>query len=833
MSFIPPKVYKINYLCARFWKMWNKLAHIVLKYRLTVIIILGVITIFMAYKARNAEFSYDYAKIVPSNDPEMVFFDSFKDKFGEDGNVLALGVHDSSLYTVDNFRRYAYLTEELQQIPGVNGAVSIANLQKLVKNTNETKFELTPVINELPETKKELDSVLNIVLDQKFYTNQIINLKNGSTFILVSIDRDILNTKERDVTIDDIKFAGDEFSRVTGIDIKYVGLPYIRSEVNGKIKAELEMFLILSLFISALILLFFFRSWDAVVFPLIIVITVVIWSLGTLSVLNYKITMVTGLLPPIIAVIGIPNSIYLLNKYHQEINKHGNKIRALSFVIRKIGLVTLITNFTTAVGFLVLASTKISILKEFGIVAGINIMAAFVVSTTLIPAVFSYLPTPNGKQLKHLKFWLLEKTLTWLDLLVHRHRYTVFTVSIVVVVIGLFGILELTSVSYIVDDVPENSEVKQDLEFFENNFTGIMPLEIVIDTKKERGVMRLSTLEKVNELEEYLSKSRYISEPVSLVSMIKTARQAFYNNNPKYYDLPNRRDQRFIFRYLRGGTDSSSIVNTFVDSAQQSMRSSFKVADIGSNRLDSLIKNVVQTKIDSLFNDSNIEAKATGTTLLFVKGNSFLVKNLRTSLILAFCIIAVIMGFLFRNFKMILISLIPNLIPLVITAGLMGYLGIPLRPSTALIFCVAFGISVDDSIHFLAKYRQELFANNFFVPLAISKSIRETGASMMYTSLVLFAGFVIFSWSDFRGTMTLGVLTSTTLLIAMFTNLIVLPSLLMAFDSGKHDRHAHPPIENYDNFYQEDDDEEIDIQQLQLPNNNNGTHVETSNNVVN
>jgi predicted RND superfamily exporter protein len=343
-----------------------------------------------------------------------------------------------------------------------------------------------------------------------------------------------------------------------------------------------------------------------------------------------------------------------------------------------------------------------------------------------------------------------------------------------------------------------------------------MPLEIVIDAGKKRGILRPSFLDKVNELEQFLDEQEVISKPVSILSMLKASRQAFYNNNPAYYSMPSRADRNFILRYLTGDDNESDVLNAFVNEAQSKMRISLKVADIGSIRLDSLIDNVVNAKIDSLFASTDIKAKATGTTLLFVKGNKFLVKNLRRSLILAFVVVAIIMGILFKNPKMIAISLIPNLIPLIMIAGLMGYFEVALRPSTVLIFSVVFGISVDDSIHFLAKYRQELFANNFFVPLAISKSIRETGASMIYTSVILFAGFIIFSWSEFVSTTMLGVLTSTTLLIAMFANLIVLPALLMVFDDGKRKVDSHPLIENYDEFYQEDEDEEIDLKMIRI-----------------
>ncbi len=797
-------------------KMWTKLAHIVLKNRLALILILGVITVFMGYKAKDVEFTYSFFTPVPMDDPDMQLFTKFKKNFGEDANIVAIGMKDSALYEVTNFRRFKYLSDELLTIKGVKQVVSIPLFQFLKKDSKNKKFILKPIFDEIPDNQEKLDSLLKFANEQRFFSDQIINNKNGATFILISIDNEVLNTKERDVVIKDIEHVAFAFEENTNITLRYVGLPYIRTEVNGSVKVELQIFLVASLFVTALILLFFFRSWDAVVFPLIIIIVVVIWCMGTLGIFGYQITILTGLLPPVIVVIGIPNSIYLLNRYHQQISSHGNKVRALSHVIRKIGLVAFLTNFTTAVGFLVLTFTGIKDLQEFGLVASINIMATFLVSIILIPAVFSYLPTPHGKQLKHLKFKTLDIALTTLDLMVHRHRYRVFVFTGVVLIVAFFGLLKLRAETFIMDDVPENSQVKKDLRFFEENFSGIMPLEIMVDSGKKKGVLQQSFLDKVSELEDFLNQQKYISKPVSIVSMLKASRQAFYNNNPDYYSLPTRSDRNFILRYFSGDKSQSSLLKSFVDEDQQIMRISLKVADIGSIKLDSLLDNVVNKKIDELFKDTNIDAKVTGTTLLFVKGNKFLVQNLRLSLILAFVIIAIIMGILFKNPKMIVISLIPNFIPLILIAGIMGYFNIALRPSTVLIFSVVFGISVDDSIHFLAKYRQELFANDFFVPLAISRSIRETGASMIYTSIVLFAGFIIFSGSEFVGTTMLGVLTSTTLLIAMFANLIVLPALLMVFDDGKRKEDAHPLIEHYDEFYQEDEDEEINLAKIKI-----------------
>lgn len=812
--------------------MWTKLSHIIIKYRLVLVGILVVITAFMGYKAKDVEMSFDFAKTVPSDDPDMVAFQEFKDLFGEDGNLVALGIKDSAVYNVNNFKKLNTLSRELADLTGVNDVMSLPLIQRLEKDTAETRFVLNPIFGEFPQNKKEFDSLLAVTYDQKFYSGRVINEENGATLVLISINKDFLNSAKRLDLTQEIIDVGTKFEEGTGIELHYAGLPFVRSVVAGKVRKEMQIFLFLSVAVTGLILFLFFRTWDAVVFPMTIIGVVVIWVLGSLVLFGYKITLLTGLIPPVIVVIGIPNSVYLLNKYHQEFEHHGNKIMAISRVVRKIGLVTLITNFTTAVGFLVLATTDIVILKEFGLVAGLNIMATFVVSIILIPAVFSWLPAPGRKQMKHLKFKMLDFALTKMDLLVHRHRAYIYTATALLVGIALYGASKINAISYMVDDIPADSEIRKDLAFFEQNFSGIMPLEIVLDTKERRGVIDTRTLRQVDRFEAFLESNKDISKPVSVVSFVKASRQAFYNNNPDRYSLPSNREKNFILRYMRNQSDSTGLFNSFVDSTLQRMRISMQVADVGSHKMDSLITQVIQPEIDSIFGESEMELAITGTTPLFIKGNKFLIENLRFSLILAFVIISIIMAILFVNIRMIIISLIPNIVPLVITAGIMGFAGIPLKPSTALIFSIVFGISVDDSIHFLAKYRQELFANKFFVPLAVSKSLRETGASMMYTSIILFAGFVIFAGSDFGGTVALGILTSITLLFAMITNLVLLPALLMTFDDGKRRKDAHPLIEQYDDgFYQEDEDEEIDLDQIKVMGENGENKEGVSNNI--
>uniref|UniRef100_UPI0032ECCAC7 efflux RND transporter permease subunit n=1 Tax=Ekhidna sp. TaxID=2608089 RepID=UPI0032ECCAC7 len=791
--------------------MWSRLAHNILRFRVTLMVILAIITAFMGYQSKNIKWSYDLANIVPEDDADMVYFRQFRETFGEDGNIMAMGVQDSSIYQLENFKKFSELTFNLEKKEGVRNVLGLPNLQKLEKNNQKRAFELKPVFDKIPEDQETLDSLLAGAARLKFYSGQLINSDNGATLVLITIQKEVLNSKNRDQLVNSIIAEGEAFEEATGIDVHFAGLPYSRSITTSKVKAELNMFLVLSLIVTGIILFLFFRSFKAVIFPLIIIGVVVVWVLGTLALLEYKITLLTGLIPPIIVVIGIPNSVYMLNKYHHEYQAHGDQMKALSRIIRKIGVVTFITNLTTAVGFFVLVSTQINVLVEFGIVAGINILATFVVSIILIPGVFSLYKPPTSKHLKHLNFKLMDGVIRWLDLAVHKLRPAIFALTIAVVVVSAFGLSKIKAVSYMVDDIPENSPLKKDLYFFEQNFSGIMPLEIIVDTGDKKGVQNLKNLRKIDEFESFISSIDYISQPVSVVSFAKAARQAFYNQSEAFYSLPTNRDMAFIMRYLSEG-ETEELSESFIDSTGRYVRVSLKIADIGSSRLDSLVNQVITPQIDSIFHDSNMEVNLTGTTLMFIKGNKFLIENLLTSMVIAFVIIAIIMGLLFRNLKMIIISVIPNMIPLLITAGIMGYFGIHLKPSTALIFSIAFGISVDDSIHFLAKYRQELFACRFNVSEAISKSIRETGSSMIYTSIILFFGFIIFVLSEFGGTIALGKLTSITLFFAMITNVVVLPALILQFDSGKRDKTKHPLIESVPELAEgiDEDDEPVE-----------------------
>ena len=797
--------------------MWTRIAQFIIKFRLTLIGIILLITVFMGYHATKVQMSYDLARTVPLDDPEMVFLQKFKAQFGEDGNIIAVGLRDSAIYTLNNFNRFRELNKAIREIPGVNNLLSLPEVKIIRKDTANTRFYLDGHYPKQIKDQALLDSLMGAIRNQKFYMGQIVNQENGATMMLVSITKEVMNSSKRIAMTKALVELGDQFTKDTGIQLRYAGLPFIRAMMATEVRREMQIFLYLSALVTGIIMFFFFRSFRAVLFSMIIIGIVVVWVMGTLALFGYKITLLSGLIPPVIVTIGITNAIYLLNKYHLEFAKRRDKEEAIAAVVNKMGLAMFLTNLTVAIGFLTLLTTDILVLREFGIVAGINIMALFVVSLIMIPGIFSWLPEPTPKHLRHLNFKILGSFLFYVDIIVHRYRPAIYFTSLAITIVAAFGMLRLESISFMMDDVPEGSQIKKDLQFFENNFSGILPLEIEVNTGKRRGVLNIKNLEKIDEFESFIDSISVVSRPVSVISLVKASKQAFYNYNPAKYALPSKAESGYILRYMKGQTDNTGLLKSFVDSTFTKMRISMQIADIGSKRLDSLVHEVIEPRMNQIFEGTNIQTSVTGTTKLFIKGNKFLIDNLKESLLLAFILITLSMAMLFSNVRMIIISLVPNVIALMITAGIMGYLGIPLKPSTALIFSITFGISVDNSIRFLAKYRQEQLANGFFVPVSVSESIMETGKSIIYTSIVLFAGFILFAFSSFGGTIALGVLTSTTLVISMFTNLILLPALIMTFDKPKKSKGEKLLIDDFDpGFYGEEEDEAIDLSKIKI-----------------
>ncbi len=785
--------------------MWQKIARYVLRNRILNLSIIFLLTAFMAFKATRVQLSYDMVRMLPASDSASIAYENFKSVFGEDGTVLFIGIQSEDLFKKEVFSDWYDLTQSLDKVKGVKEAISVANAFYLIKDTVVRKLVFVPILNEKPTTQNQVDSVKNIILNLPFYDQLLYNKQENAHSIMLTLNEEQLNSKKRFALIEDIQKQTEAFSEKHNIEIHYSGMPYIRTMTMKKIKSELRLFIVLALVLTAIMLYLFFRSFKAVGFPMLIVIIGVIWVMGLIELLHYKITVLTGIVPPLLIIIVIENCIFFLNKYHREYKLHGNKALALTRLIMRIGNATLITNATTAIGFATFLITRNKILIEFSVIASISVMLGYIFSLILIPTFFSYTNPPAYRHIKHLDNKLTKKivkNIIWIGLF---RRKQAFIITSILIMFALFGVTRLTNNSRIVDDIPKKDVMYKDLLFFQKHYKGIMPLEIDLDTKKKGGALRLSVLNRMDSLHSILRSYPNVSKPLSIVDIVKSATQAFYNGNPERYELPNRHERNFIISYVPDLKDTSnSLLNSFIDTARQRVRISAHIANISTHEI-AQIRETLQPQVDSLFPPDKYDVKITGTSLVFLKGSRFLIKNLITSLIVAVVVISLLMALLFSTFRMVLVSIIPNLIPLLITAGMMGFLNIPIKPSTVLVFSIAFGISVNGAIHFLAKYRQELKYTKWNIRESVIISLHETGLSLMYSAIVLFFGFIIFAASGFGGTKALGILVSMTLFVAFFANIIILPSLLLSLKIFTTKSFRRSILTNFSIYSKEDD----------------------------
>jgi predicted RND superfamily exporter protein len=749
----------------------------------------------MGYYAVQVKLSYEYTKAIPSDNPKFVVYNDFVKKYGVDGTTVVVGFKTDQFYTKDFFNQVDDLHKAIKQNTAVAEVMSIPTAYTITKDSVETKFNAVKIFH-APYTSDSLLLADRTVFENlPFYKNLYYNPDSNSYIMAVSFIADSINSGSRTKIIGSIQNELDRFSQSTKTEVHISGLPFIRTIMADRIKKEMLWFLIGSLVLSAITLLIFFRSISATIMSLAVVLMGVIWSLGTMVLLGQKITLLTALIPPLIVVIGIPNCIYFLNKYHTSYKETNDKDKALVQMVGRMGVVTLFCNITAAIGFFVFALTKSPLLKEFGWVSGLNIMILFFISLFFIPPVLSYLPAPKPKHVRYLDNLYLEKILLKIERWAFTHTRWVFGITIIAVLVSLMGVLQIKKEAFIVDDLPKQDKLYTDLKWFEQHAGGVMPLEILVDTKKTNGLIRsIKPLEQIEEFNTFMLEQPELGKPLGLLEGIKFAKQAFYDGDSLSYAVPTGTEMAFIGPYFASAAPKEGIkmtannpaqlLNKFIDTAKRQTRISVNMKDIGSAKLPVLLQKI-DSASNAIFDTAKYNVVITGSSVTFLEGSNFIVKGLGESIFWAFLLIAICMIFLFRSFPILICSLIPNIVPLFITAGIMGWTGISLKPSTVLVFSVALGIAIDVTIRFLVNYKQELPHLNYQVHTTLVQTIKHTGISIIYTSLVLVAGFIIFCFSDFGGTKALGWLTSITLVVSTLTNLVLLPALIKAFIKTK------------------------------------------------
>jgi predicted RND superfamily exporter protein len=765
---------------------WELIARIILRNRIVILGCIALITILLAFQWKNIRFTQTEANLIPADDKVNVDYNKFLKEFGEEGNLIVIATKDQKIFTPKVYQAWSELMTEIKSHKEVTLVVSVDNLQKLTKNDSLETFELKPLVDKSKIQDEQYLKQIQTELFTKlpFYEGLLFNKKTGAIRSAIYLDKKIVNTKTRkEFVLNNLIPAIDKFKKATNVDLHTSGMPYIRTLNAKTIIDEIGLFIGAALLITSLIFFYFFRSFRATLISLIVVIIGVMWSFGIMGALGYEITVLTALVPTLVIVIGIPNCIFFINKYHQEYHKHSNKAKALQRVITKTGTATLMTNITTAVGFATFIATNNVLLREFGVVTTINIMAIYTLSLLLIPIFFSYIPSPIARHLGHLERESLTAFLQWIIRTVKYNRLGVYITAICLMVFGIVGIGKIKVSGSIIEDMPKNTAFYDDIRFFEKEFDGVMPLEIMIDTKKKNGAMKLTNLRRMEDLEETIMDIPELSKPLSVVNIAKSFNQAYYNGNPDFYTLPSPNEEMFLLPYIKNSLKKSkdNQLKSYISSDGSVARITTFIKDENGERMEA-IEAHIRNKVNKIFPEPRYEVIITGKPSVFQKGTKYLLDNLLSSLLFAFFLTGGLVAIMFRSFKMVLVSIIPNILPLLMTAGLMGFLGIPLKPSTLLVFGIAFGMSVDDTLRFLAQYRLELSRNEWKIKKSVFATFEDAGISMFYTSIVLFFGFSVFMLSSFGGTVALGGLVALTLSFGMLSNLVLLPSLVLTLN---------------------------------------------------
>ena len=841
--------------------MWRFVANFILRNRFFILGAIALITVFFGYYAiTNLKLENKYGILLPKDSETTRNYQKFKDYFGEDGGTLVIAVKTDSLYTNENFLKWKELGDSILQFDGVESTISEATLFTISNNIAENKFETNRIFSDITYQEKSIEEIEKEIKRNPVYNKLLYNDSTNVSLMMIGIDERFLSDQKKSKVVLEIEKLASTYETHFG-EMHYAGLPHLRVVLAKRIQSEMYIFILLCFAVTSVILYLFFRSMRVVMICNSVVVIAVIWAIGSMSFFGFRLSVLMALIPPLMIVIGVPNCIFLFTKFHQEVKEHGNKVKALSRVIQKIGLATFLTNFTTAIGFLTFIFTNSERMVEFGLSAALNIIMVFVLSLCLLPIFASFSKTPKKKHLKHLDRKMASGMIEGLINVVTRKRVWVYGTTILIVALSVVGLFQIKATGNITGDLPQNDQILNDVKFMEKHFGGAIPFEVMVDYKEKGRLLKRSTLEKIEATQGVFMADTLFSKSISIVDFIKVVNMAYYDNNPDKYTLISNKDKLRLKKYLdnfnmTNANGGGLSVKELLDTTQTTLRIRCQMKDLGSYETSDKVKEM-KFKIDSIFNpdrkgiesyyskfekgkkayvDSILEVypsiyssltaviagentdlqyqfdsdpelikkyiskkefkgqlrnaidneyydiTLTGTSVVVSEGTQYLVFNLITSLIFAVFMIGILMALLFRSWRMVVISMLPNLVPLFFTGGIMGWFGIPLKPSTLLVFSIAFGISVDDTIHFLAKYRQELKLKKYDLKECVILALRESALGMFYTSIILFFGFIVFTFSQFGGTQALGLLISLTLLMAMITNLVLLPSLLLSLE---------------------------------------------------
>ena len=762
--------------------VWSRLAVWILDHPRPIWGVIAILTVLLGASMTRLETDHTAGSFVSDEDDLVRVFEETTEVFGRSETILYVVFHDVNPYDSTFLQQLDTLTRHIEGRRGVESVLGLANVPHLRRQGARLVTE-TLYLAELSEA----DQVRRFEREP-FLQGLLLSEDRSATLMMVRIDEAFNASSARIDLVHEIEAAADAIAGEAAM----AGFPYLRTQYAERVSREAPIFTVLALVISLLFLFLTFRARRAVVVPTLIVLLGLIWTFGLMAFFGQKLNIVTAVLPALIVIIGMANAIHLSTKFFDQFGIVQDRRLALVETVRTVGLATFLTSLTTAIGFAVLLLSGSEPLMGFGGFAAVGIMLLYVLSITIIPLTYVRMRAPRSNVSSLATHDRFADYFDAKSSLMRRFGGQVVGISLLLVVVALVGASRISTDIFVFADFYEDDPLRRELAVFEEKFGGVLPMEVVIQSDRDGRFQTLGPMRQIEQLQQTFSGFEPVGTTLSAVDLVKMGNQAYFGGHPGAYRLPAPYElpflQEALGRFIGQQTDTTLLSNLplFVDSTFRMTRIYLGVSDIGTERMNELA-DTVETIAEAAFSAEEYDVVVTGTAIMSTRSGESLVRNLIISLSVALVVISMLMALLFRSGRLTVISIVPNIIPLLLVGGAMGFAGIALKPSTALIFSLAFGIAVDDTIHFLAKYRIHRDAGDSRDE-AIRMTLRETGKAILFTSLILMSGFLVFTLSSFGGTVTMGALTALTLAVALVANLFLLPALLYCFGPEQHRR---------------------------------------------
>ncbi len=752
--------------------MYERLSKIVL-------LILALLTIGAFFLLSRLSFDYNFENFFPEQDKETEYYRYFREVFETDNDFAIVGlVNQDGIFDLDFLERADSISSELKKIKYVEQVNSALDIKDGVRDPLIGHVFQRPLFRWTDPEKYKADSV------RIFNRPELVGsfFSEDGTAILIHVrHKQFLHKQGCDSLSADlqslVKNAGFDESYVVG---RAIGQVYY----VDMMQRELMIFMSISMVLIILFLIIAFRSWWGVWVPITVVLLSIIWTLAVMQLTGKKIDLMLTILPTILFVVGISDVVHIVSRYFEELRLGKAKIQALVTAYKEIGIATFLTSLTTAVGFITLISSNIKPISEFGIYTAIGVFVAFILAYTLLPAVLVLSSVPSkiiAKTNKNIWEGVLSKTLVK----VLKYQKSIVLGSLVVVGLSIWGISKIEINNFILEDLKAEDPLKKEFDFFADKFSGARPFELSIQLKENASAFDVKTLSEIEKIENYLKTEYGVGNVMSHVGIIKTAHRTWMGGSEEYNRIPEDSLLMAQLVNLLHRPQAGNLLNYFVDEEKALLRLTGKVDDLGSIVFREKDKKFYDW-IESNLPDASFDARITGTAFLIDSNNVHLSANMIQGLIIAFIIIAIIAGIMFKSLVIIPIALIPNMLPLLMIGGIMGFMNVDLKVSTSIIFTIAFGIAVDDTIHFLTKLRLQLREGKSLV-YSIKRTFMSTGKAIIVTTLILCGGFMTLIASDFLSTFYLGLLISLTLIFAVISDLLLLPILILWWYKPKNE----------------------------------------------